>query len=96
MVYKIIVSPRAIKEIENAIDYYSKYNQSTPSFFINCVEQAYKTLEISPFFRVRYKNIRALPLQKFSYSLFYMIDEERKIIKILSCFHDKRNPTKNP
>lgn len=32
MAYKIIVSSRAQKEIENAIDYYALYSVEAPSF----------------------------------------------------------------
>jgi toxin ParE1/3/4 len=55
MVYKIFVSPRAQKEIENAIDYYALYSTDAPVNFIAVLKEAYKTLEINPFFRVRYK-----------------------------------------
>ena len=34
MTYKIIVSPRAQKEIEDAIDYYSLKSQKAPKTFI--------------------------------------------------------------
>ena len=37
MAYKVIVSPRAQKEIENAIDYYALYSSNalpSPSFVI--------------------------------------------------------------
>lgn len=65
MTYKIIVSPRAQKEIENAIDYYALYNVDAPFDFISALKEAYGTLVTNPFFRVRYKNIRALRLKSF-------------------------------
>lgn len=49
MAYKIIVSARAQKEIENAIDYYSLYSVDAPQAFINILENAYNTLATSPF-----------------------------------------------
>lgn len=48
MAYNVIVSPRAHKEIENAIDYYALY------------------------------------------------EDDKNTIRILSCFHNKRNPNKKP
>lgn len=62
MAYKIIVSPFAQKEIENALDYYALYSTEAPVNFIAVLKEAYGTLETNPFFRVRYKNIRALKL----------------------------------
>ena len=56
MVYRIIVSPRAQKEIENAINFYAIYSIKAPKNFIESVKAAYATLELHPHFAIRYKN----------------------------------------
>jgi plasmid stabilization system protein ParE len=94
MTYKVFVSPNAQKEIETAIDYYSFYSTNAPSNFIFALNEAYKNLETSPFFRLPYKNVRALKLKKFPHSLYFIIDENENRVRILSCFHNKRNPNK--
>lgn len=96
MAYKIIVSPRAQKEIENAIDYYALYSLDAPVNFVAVLKEAYITLTSSPFFRVRYKNVRALKLKKFPYLLYFIINKDKNTIRVLSCFHNKRNPNKRP
>ncbi len=96
MAYKIIVSSKAQKEIENAIDYYALYSSNAPQSFISLLQNAYAALENNPFFRVRYKNIRALKINKFPYSLYFLINETQNTVRILSCFHNKRNPNKRP
>ncbi len=96
MAYKIIVSPRAQKEIENAIDYYALYSTDAPVNFIAVLKEDYATLEKNPFFRVRYKNVRALKLKRFPHSLYFVINEIQSTIRVLSCFHNKRNPNKRP
>ncbi len=96
MAYKVIVSPRAQKEIENAMDYYALYSSDAPQNFIAELSETYSILETNPFFSIRYKNIRSLKITKFPYSLFYVIDEKQNLVRILSCFHNKRNPTKRP
>lgn len=96
MVYKVIISPRAQREIENAIDYYLLYSVEAPQAFIILLENSYDTLAENPFFRIRYKNIRALKIKKFPYSLYFVIQEKTKTVRILSCFHHKRNPDKRP
>ena len=45
MAYKIIVSPRAQKEIENSIDYYALYSEIAPKDFIDAIRDSYFTLE---------------------------------------------------
>ena len=94
MVYKIIVSPRAQKKIENAIDYYALNSLDAPINFISILKDIYATLETEPFFRIRYKNVRALKMKTFPYSLYFIISNDT--VKILSCFHSKRNPNKRP
>lgn len=96
MAYKVIISPRAQKEIENAIDYYALYSSNAPLNFITSLQDAYSTLKDNPFFRVRYKNIRALKIERFPYSLYFVINEDKNTIRILSCFHNKRNPNRRP
>lgn len=96
MAYKIIVSPRAQKEIENAIDYYALYSSNAPQSFINLLKETYHSLGTNPFFSVRYKNIRALKINKFPYLLYFSVNETQNTVRVLSCFHNKRNPNKRP
>jgi toxin ParE1/3/4 len=96
MVYKIIVSSQAQKEIENAIDYYALYSSDAPIQFVAGVKEAYGILASNPFFRVRYKNIRALKLKSFPHSLYFIVQEDTSTVRILSCFHNKRSPNKRP
>lgn len=96
MAYKIIVSPRAQKEIENAIGYYALYSVDAPLNFVSALKKAYSTLEANPFFRVRYKNVRALKIKKFPYMLYSVINKEKNTVRVLSCFHSKRSPNKRP
>jgi len=96
MAYNIIVSPRAQSEIENAIDYYASNSVEALKNFISALQDAYSTLEINPFFEVQYKNIRSLKLHKFPFSLYFVINENKKMIRVLACFHHSRNPNKRP
>ncbi len=96
MAYRIIVSPGAQKEIENAIDYYALYSTDAPVNFIAGLKEVYTSLETNPFYRVRYKNIRALKIKRFQHSIYFEINETQNTIRVLSCFHNKRNPNKRP
>ncbi len=96
MVYKITVSPRAQKEIENAIDYYAFYSVHAPVNFVKALKEAYGTLETNPFFRIRYKNIRALKIKNFPHSLYFIINEDKHTVRVLSCFHNRLHPNRRP
>lgn len=96
MVYKVVVSVRTQREIEHAIDYYALHSVDAPLNFIIELAEAYEILAKNPFFRIRYKNIRVLNLKRFPYSLYYTIADDKKIIKIISCFHNSRDPKRRP
>jgi toxin ParE1/3/4 len=96
MAYKIIVSLRAFNEIDQAIDYYALYSADAPVNFLKVLKSAYAILETNPFFRTRYKNVRAIKLKRFPYSLYYIININNNTVRVLSCFHNKRNPQYRP
>ncbi len=96
MEYKLIVSKRAQKEIENAIDFYSEASNIAPAKFIENLEKSYQDILRKPHQRLHYKNVRAIKITKFPYNLYFIINDEKLSIRILSCFHQKRNPTKRP
>ncbi len=94
--YKIIVSPRAQKEIEHAIDYYAIYSDNAPLNFVSMLKEGYEKLSENPFLGIRYKNVRSLKIKRFPYSLFFTINEENNSVRILSCFHNKLSPNRRP
>jgi toxin ParE1/3/4 len=96
MEYKIIVSPQAQKDIEEAIDFYGQESMYAPVHFIRAVRESYHIISLNPFFCICYKNIRSLKLKRFPYSLFFVVNEEKQTIRILSFFHNKRNPINRP
>ena len=50
MGYKIIISTRAQKEIENAIDYYALSSVDAPLDFIVALQKAYEKLTGNPLY----------------------------------------------
>lgn len=96
MVFNIIVSKRAQSEIENAIEYYTEINTHLATKFFASLIDSYSKLELNPYFEKRYKNYRAIKLYKFPFLLFYIIEEDKKQIKVLSCFHTARSSKKYP
>ena len=96
MGFKIIVSPNAQNDIEKAIDFYVKHSEKAPGDFIKTLAKSYDLLALNPFFEIRYKNIRSLKLRKFPFSLYFTVNKERQIIRILSCFHNNRDPQNLP
>jgi plasmid stabilization system protein ParE len=96
MAYKVIVSIRAQKEIEDAIDFYTIQSYLAPARFIESLQIAYELLITNPFYAVRYRNVRAIHLSKFPFSLYFTVDEDKYEVRVLSCFHKSRDPKNRP
>lgn len=96
MIYKIIVSPRAQNEIENALNYYLSRSNSAAKNFISTLAETYKILSLNPHFVMLYKNVRAINIKNYPFSIFFVIDEETLTVRILSCFHTSQDPSKRP
>lgn len=96
MKYKILFSLRAEKEFNEAHEYYIDSSFQAGENFSRRFIEAINKLDTNPYQRLRYKEVRSIKLEKYPFTLFYKFNEEKGLIKILSCFHDKRNPTNRP
>lgn len=95
MGYKITVTTRAQQDIDIALGFYADISTEVALKFLSQIEESYKYLETNPYFRVRYKNFRAITIKGFPFILLYVIDSPDEII-IYSCFHTSKSPGKYP
>ena len=97
MDYKIVITPDAFTDIENAINYY-KLNASkrVATLFINDYKKAFKDILKTKYFQIFFQDFRGKPLDKFPFIVFYTIDENRKVITIKAIFHTSQNTDKYP
>lgn len=96
MIYKVEIEPRAILDIQDAIDYYDSKQNGLGELFYKVVDQHIVTLTKSPFFQIRYKDYHGFPIRKFPFIIFYFIDEKLNTIFIVSVFNTSLNPIKYP
>lgn len=96
MIYKIVIDPRAILDIQDAVDYYEFKNQGLGVRFYETLEEHFAIISKTPFFQLRYKDYHALPIKKFPFILLYFIDESLKTVYIMSVFNTFLNPVKYP
>lgn len=95
MEFKVLISPRALEELEEALEYYSEIPTALKAFSL-AFDNSLSTLSTNPYFEVRYKNVRALPIEKFPYLIFFTVDEAIKLVHIRSVFNTYQNPVKYP
>lgn len=96
MAFKVVISCNAETEISIAYDYYARFSKSAVMSFRKQLIYSYKKIQQNPFFEIRYLDIRALPIRKYPYILFFRVNELTKTIYILSVFCTHQNPEKYP
>jgi len=96
MSYKIVIEPRAIIDIQDAVDYYDFKQVGLGAYFFLTIEEHIEVLSNNPLFQIRYNDYRALPIQKFPFIIFYFTDEEKKVVYIVAVFNTSLNPKKYP
>lgn len=97
MTFKIIVSPIALKNIEEAVEYYIfKAGKKIALEFLNDYKKVFKALEKNPFYQFHDNNYRFLPFKKFPYIAFFIVDEVSNTVFLNAIFHTSQNPEKYP
>ena len=97
MIYKIIVSPIALKNIEDAVAYFSEeVSKKVALAFLEEYKNVYKSLQRNPFCQVHDNNYRFLPFKKFKYVAFFIVDESNKTVFLNAIFNSSQNPNKYP
>ena len=97
MNYKIIVSPIASQNIEDALEYYiDKVSKKVALDFLKEYRKTYKALQTIPFYQFHDNNYRFLPFDKFPYITFLIVDEPSETVFLNAVFHTSQNPNKYP
>ena len=86
MAYKIIVSVRAQKEIENAIDYYSSHSVDAPQTFITILEKSYNILATSHFSESDTKTSGQWKLKNFPILFILLSRKQTKLLEYFLAF----------
>lgn len=96
MGFEILILNRAFDEIDRAFEYYSDIGPEVAKKFNADLLRCWRSLEKNPFFEVRHKDYRVVPLKKFPFIVVYIVDEKRKTVYVYSVFHTAQDPDKLP
>jgi hypothetical protein len=98
MAYKVVVESGAQADIDKAFEYYISVtdNDKVLINLWNDIEHSYSALKINPFYQIRCKHYRALPLKNFPYLLFFEVLEKQRIVKVLALFNTQQDSKKYP
>lgn len=92
MVYEIFLEFRAKADIQQAIDYYDFQQAGLGKRFLMELDGHFSSLSPNPFFRVRYDNVRCLPMRKFPFLIHFIVSKEEKAVYVISVFRASKNP----
>lgn len=80
MTFKLKIEPEVIHDIQEAIDWYNEQQLGLGKKFYNEAKHHFKILSKTPFFQIRYDEVRCLPFKKFPYMIHYTIDDANHIV----------------
>jgi|SRR5690606_14343295 len=96
MAYKVVVTPGARKQIEEAVTYYMEHaSKKVALSFLPQKKSVSEILKIR-YFQIFYLNFGGRMMEKFPYMVFYTIDEDWHVIIIKTVFHTSQHPGKYP
>jgi hypothetical protein len=87
MPFKLQIEPEVHIEIQEYIDDYNAKRKGFGRFFYNEVLEYFEALKINPFYQVRYRNVRCLPLKRFSHMIHFTVDEATQTVIVRALFH---------
>ena len=93
MKFQLLLDPRAINDIQSAIDYYNEQAKGLGEKFEKYLDKYLVSLSRNPFFQVRYDKIHCLPLKKYPFMVHFSIHNEQ--IFIHAVIHTRVDPSKN-
>ena len=92
MSFEIFIEPEVFTDIQENIDWYNKQKAGLGFEFYNVVLKSFKILKLNPFYRIRYENVRCLPIKTFPFMIHFTVNEVEKLIIIRAILSTSRNP----
>lgn len=91
--YPVIVTHKARVDIQATVRWYNSKQKGLGKRFYFFFNQAISTLQSTPFFQIRYDEIRCLKIKRFPYLIHYLVDDEH--VYILAVISTHQDPEKH-
>lgn len=93
MAYTLKLLPIARKDLREGREWHENIQKGLGEAFKEAVNAEIDYVGNNPHhFQRRYKELRLSLVKRFSYAIFYMIDQERKWVIVFAVLHTRRNP----
>lgn len=88
----VVFTPAARQELIEAQDWYEREVTGLGRRFRQAIDALVRRMSQNPLqFPVVFKKVRRALLQRFPYSLFFLIEEDDTVL-VIACFHASRDP----
>ena len=94
MPFSVFIEPAAINDIQSGIDYYDNQQIGLGEKFESTVFDQITSLELNPFYQIRYDDVRCLPIKSYPYMLHFTVDENQQNVIIRAVLHTSLDPQK--
>lgn len=92
---KLYYTDRAKDDVELAFLWYEKQRRGLGFEFLDCLENAIKSIQETPeMYQIYYSIFRGSIIRRFPFSVFYSIEDTEIIIH--SVFDNRQDPEKRP
>lgn len=92
--FSITLKSKAIIHLKKTFAWYRKKQEQLGFQFLDEVGEKMKSLEINPYYAIKFKNIRAINLNKFPFIILFIVSEKEYVVTVLTIFHTSQNPAK--
>lgn len=92
MPFEVLIDPLAIRDIQEAIDYYDEKAAGLGKKFESELNDQILFLTKNPFLRTRYDDVRCLVLKAFPFMIHFTLNENLQSLTIRAVFHTSLNP----
>lgn len=91
--HKILFSAGALIDMRDARTWYNLQQTGLGKRFVEDVRNTVASIKSNPYFpSVKFDNMRTAACETFPYAVHYEIDEQEKLVRIVSIFHFSRRP----
>src|SRR5215475_8303538 len=91
--YKVIFSPHALTDLEDAVHYYNLQQKGLGKRFASQVQLALKSIKNNPHFAsFRYDDVRCAQVPRFPYLVHYTIDKDTRTVLIAAVYSTRQQP----
>ena len=83
---------RVKEDLKESKDFFESRRKGLGNKFINEYRELLASLQINPFYEVRYNEVRCLPFRIFPFMIHFKIDEELQIVSVIAVISTHQNP----